>query len=306
MNFPKAPFDPGIGGKPGTSGYVYWDSRIVLAVNVALVTKRPLLVSGSPGSGKSTLAADVAAQLGWAFVGTTITSRSRQEDLVARVDSVRRLADAQEHNVREDDAYLVPGVLWWAFDPASADKLPHGNDIRINGRNADQGTVVLLDEIDKAEPDLPNDLLAPLDRFSIHVPGRPDPISAKTDVLIVITSNGERTMPPAFLRRCIHLDLHDDDPEFLTRVAISHLGERKDALYANIAERVRQLSQLAGHDRRRKPSAAEYLDTVKASIKFGQRPPTATDEGTSLWAAIEAAALRKDAASGEKWAGAGA
>jgi MoxR-like ATPase len=297
MNFPGAPFDPGAGGEPGTGRYVYTDSRIVLAVNVALATRRPLFVSGSPGSGKSTLAADVAARLGWAFAGITVTSRTRQEDLVARVDAVRRLADAQGRKVRDDDAYLVPGVLWWAFDPDSAAGLPGASDIRTDPQNAANGTVVLLDEIDKAEPDLPNDLLAPLDRFVIRVPGRA-PIAAKTDVLIVITSNAERTMPPAFLRRCIDLDLSDAEPEFLTRVAVAHFGERRDSLYTDIAERVRQLGQLAAGDRRRRPSVAEYLDTVRASIEFGQRPPTETGPGTPLWAAIEAAALRKDAASG--------
>jgi MoxR-like ATPase len=301
MNFPGALFEPGEGGEPGTGQYVYADSRIVLAVNVALATRRPLFVSGSPGSGKSTLAADVAARLGCSFAGITITSRTRQEDLVARTDSVRRLADAQDRNVKEDGAYLVPGVLWWAFDPDSAAALPCASDPRTDPQNAANGTVVLLDEIDMAEPDLPNDLLAPLDRFTIRVPGRP-PVSAKTDVLIVITSNAERTMPPAFLRRCIDLDLSDDDPEFLARVAVAHFGERTGSLYADIAERVRQLSQLAAGDRRRRPSVAEYLDTVRACIEFGQRPPTETGNGTPLWAAIEAAALRKDAASRTNWA----
>ena len=94
MNFPEARFDPGTGAEPGTRGYVYHDHRIVLAVNVALAVRRPLLVTGVPGSGKSTLAADVATRLGWSHVSTTITSRTRLEDLTARIDSVRRLADA--------------------------------------------------------------------------------------------------------------------------------------------------------------------------------------------------------------------
>ena len=293
MNFPGAPFDPGSGVEPGTGGYVYHDSRIILAVNVALAARRPLLVSGLPGSGKSTLAADVAARLRWSFVGTTITSRTRLEDLVARTDSVRRLADAQADKLEDDDAYLVPGVLWWAFDADSAARVArHGHDIRTDPHNASEGTVVLLDEIDKAEPDLPNDLLTPLDRFTIRVPGR-DPITADTKMLFVITTNGERAMPPAFLRRCVALELSDDDPGFFTAVATSHFGARTDSLYADIAARTIELGKLAEDERRRRPSMGEYLDAVRASRDFGQRPPTADSPGTKLWAAIEEAALRK-------------
>jgi MoxR-like ATPase len=301
LNFPGARFDPGSGAKPGTSGYVYHDSRIALAVNVALAVRRPLLVTGVPGSGKSTLAADVAARLRWSFVGTTITSRTRLEDLIARIDSVRRLADAQTERLQDnDDAYLVPGLLWWAFDPDSAAQVGNRNDdIRADLRNAATGMVVLLDEIDKAEPDLPNDLLAPLDRFTISVPGRKT-IAAGTDLLVVITSNGERTMPPAFLRRCVVLELSDEDPDFFTAVATSHFGGRADRLYADIAARTLELSQVAEDDRRRKPSIAEYLDTVRASLDFDQRPPTKTTPGTALWAAIEEAALRKTRAAAHR------
>jgi MoxR-like ATPase len=293
LNFPGARFDPGAGAEPATGGYVYHDHRIALAVNVALAVRRPLLVTGVPGSGKSTLAADVAARLGWRHVSTTVTSRTRLEDLIARIDSVRRLADAQAGGLQDDDAYLVPGVLWWAFDPDSAAQVAdHSDDIRAGQQDAAEGTVVLLDEIDKAEPDLPNDLLAPLDLLKINAPGRRT-IVAGTDLLFVITSNGERAMPPAFLRRCVALELNDEDPNFFVAVATSHFGGRADSLYADIAARTLELSRLATNDRRRRPSMAEYLDTVRASLDFDQRPPTETTPGTPLWAAIEEAALRK-------------
>lgn len=156
MNFPGALFDPGAAAPAGTGQYVYHDPRIVLAVNVALVTRRPLFITGVPGSGKSTLAADVAGHLRWAYVATTVTSRTRLEDLVARFDAVRRLADAQAQQVREDAAYLVPGVLWWAFQPTSAAQVAGGqDDPRTDPHRWVDGTVVLLDEMDKAEPDLP-------------------------------------------------------------------------------------------------------------------------------------------------------
>jgi MoxR-like ATPase len=294
MNFEKASFNPGSGAAPGTQGYVYHDPRIVLAVNVALATRRPLLVTGVPGAGKSTLATDVARRLDWAYVATTVTSRTRLEDLVARFDAVQRLNDAQSklQVLKEAEAYLIPGVFWWAFDPLTAGQMAGAQDPRSNSAKSVNGTVVLLDEIDKAEPDLPNDLLALLDTYSITVPGR-GPIVAAHDVLVLVTSNGERTMPPAFLRRCVVLELDDDDPGLFTSVATAHFGARGDSLYADIARRTTELGTKAEEGRRRKPSMAEYLDTVRACLTFGERPANATTDATPLWAAIEEAALRK-------------
>lgn len=292
MKFQNACFDPGEGAEPGTGDYVYHDPRIVLAVNVALATRRPLLVTGMPGAGKSTLAADVARCLDWAYVSTTVTSRTRLDDLVARFDAVQRLSDAQSKVAKEPEAYLVPGVFWWAFDPATAAEMPASQDPRNHSAASARGTVVLLDEIDKAEPDLPNDLLAPLDTYSITVPGR-GRIPAAQAVLVVVTSNGERTMPPAFLRRCVVLELGDEDPGFFTSVATSHFGARNDSLYADIANATIKLGRMAEKGRRRKPSMAEYLDTVRACQAFDERPATDATDATPLWAAIEEAALRK-------------
>jgi MoxR-like ATPase len=148
--------------------------------------------------------------------------------------------------------------------------------------------VVLLDEIDKAEPDLPNDLLAPLDRYAIDVPMF-GAISAEKGCLVIITSNGERTMPPAFLRRCVTLELYNSDPGFFVAVAESHLGKRPDddTLYSDVAGRTIALVGEAGRAQRREPSMAEYLDTLRACVRFGERP------GSPLWERIEEAALRK-------------
>ncbi len=292
MNFTGARFAPQPDPEPGNQSYVYHDPRIVLAVNVAIATGRPLLVTGVPGAGKSTLAVDVARQMDWSYVSTTITSRTQIEDLVVRFDSVARLNDAQARAVKEPAAYLIPGVLWWAFGPDTASELNAANDERVNPKKAGNGVVVLLDEIDKAEPDLPNDLLGPLGEFAITVPGR-GRIEAQSGVLTVITSNGERTMPPAFLRRCISLELDDNDLDFFTRVATSHFGQRDDSLYRDIAARTIELGELAEQERRRRPSMAEYLDTVRACVTYGERPPHGDQKGSALWNAIEEAALRK-------------
>ena len=285
--FKGAPFDASVPGPLGEGHYVYHDPRIEHAVNIALVTRRPLLVTGTPGSGKSTLADDVAWRLEWALTRTTITSRTRLDDLVARFDSVQRLSDAAVGQVDQSKgAYIVPGVLWWAFAPEKARQLPAAEDRRQNPLASELGTVVLLDEIDKAEPDLPNDLLAPLDRYAIDVPMFGE-ISAEKGCLVIITSNGERTMPPAFLRRCVTLELDNSDPGFFVAVAESHLGRRTDTLYRDVANRTVALVAEASGAQRRVPSMAEYLDTLRACVRFGERP------GSPLWERIEEAALRK-------------
>jgi MoxR-like ATPase len=183
---------------------------------------------------------------------------------------------------------LVPGVLWWAVDPETASGLPStgGIDRRRWADHYDNGTVLLLDEIDKAEPDLPNDLLGPLNNLEITLPkfGVRSPLS---DVLVVITSNGERDMPPAFLRRCVSLQLKDQGLDFFRAVATSHFGARNDGLYDAVARRTLEVQALAEREARRIPSTAEYLDTVRACIDFGERP------GSPLWNAIEEASLRK-------------
>ena len=144
MNFQNAGFNPNDGAAPGSQSYVYHDQRIVLAVNVAMVTRRPLLVTGAPGAGKSTLAADIARRLHWAYVSTTVTSRTRLDDLVARFDAVQRLNDAQASVAKEPEAYLVPGVSWWAFNPGTAAARATSTDPRIDPAASVNGTVILL------------------------------------------------------------------------------------------------------------------------------------------------------------------
>jgi MoxR-like ATPase len=282
--------------------YDFDDDRVVAAVNVALATRRPLLVTGTPGGGKSSLARAVAAAKGWTYVEQTITSRTELADLTAGVDAVRRLADAQVGRLLPDWAYVRPGVLWWAFDPDSAatrgghdaseiddpalrEAVVAPDDPREVRKDA-SGVVVLLDEIDKAEPDLPNDLLEPLDRFTFHGP-EGQPIDASADVFVVITSNRERRLPPAFLRRCVQLELSPDSPEFFAKVALAHFGERTDSRYLDVAKLFVRYRDEAANRNRRAPSTAEYLDTVRACLTFGDAP------GTPNWPAIVESALWK-------------
>jgi MoxR-like ATPase len=282
--------------------YVFHDSRIANAVNVAMAARRPLLVTGLPGSGKSSLARAVAREKNWTYVEHVVTSRTELADLTAGFDAVRRLADAQLHRLLPDWAYVEPGVLWWAFAPGSAatrghdpaelnDKqkaaLPAVRDLRQRNEGSQPDVVVLLDEIDKAEPDLPNDLLGPLDRIGFEAPGV-GWIGAANDVFVVITSNGERRLPPAFLRRCAQLELQPADETFFVAVAHAHFGTRHDAMYQKIAADFIRYQEAARKRDRREPSTAEFLDTVRACLRFDEAP------GSPRWRAIVEAALWKE------------
>jgi MoxR-like ATPase len=281
--------------------YVFDDDRIVQAVNVALATRRPLLVTGLLGSGKSALARAVAREKRWDYVEEIITSRTELYDLTAGFDAVRRLADAQLHRLLPDWCYVEPGVLWWAFDPGSAASRGHDADELDEARRAalpsvpdpraegggGPNIVVLLDEIDKAEPDLPNDLLGPLDRLAFDGPGGLR-IVASGEVFVVIASNGERRLPPAFLRRCAQLVLRAADEEFFVAVADVHFGVRTDTLYLDIATDFIRFQEAARKRDRREPATAEFLATVRACLRFGEKP------GSRLWNAIVESALWKN------------
>jgi MoxR-like ATPase len=262
-------------------GYVYdSDGRIALAVNVALATGRPLLVRGKPGSGKSSLAADVAAKLGWRYYEQTITSRTRARDLLWSFDAIRRLNDANIDRLKDPLAYVTPGVLWWAFSASSASSrgLPADALLRRklrpladpSPRGGDRA-VVLLDEIDKADPDVPNDLLQPLGALRFEVADVDDgpAITAPEAPLLIITTNEDRDLPQAFVRRCAVLGLPDPTPGRLLEVAGAHFGGRvpEERLKQVLAayQRVREKRAPEDHE----PNLAEYLDTVAAVAALG-------------------------------------
>ena len=274
--------------------YVFTD-KIAIAVDVALATGRPLLVSGPPGSGKSSLAPVMADILKWRYLHEVFTSRTRLEDLTGDLDQLRRLNDAQlrdENPLPERWAYLEPGIFWWAFNQASAslrgqnqediDTLKNkiGDNYQApedpNKGSNESNVVILLDEIDKADPDLPNDLLEPLDRQRFDVPQGPS-VSIEKDqqVLVVITTNEERELPPAFLRRCINLRLSDPDHAQLLKIAEHHYSDDSDEnkkLHPTIADKLIEQREAAKELDLRPPSTSEYLDAIEACRKLKIKP----------------------------------
>jgi MoxR-like ATPase len=260
--------------------YIYHDEDIKLAVNVALATKRPLLLSGPSGCGKSSLALNVALTLGRRFYEYVVTARSEARDLQWSFDTLRRLNDAQTPRrvLGHDQSYIEPGVLWWAIDPESAAQ--RGRDgvltkdfAKDPSPLAGENAVLLIDEIDKADPDFPNNLLVPLGSLQFSVDPLRYSVTGTQSPLVFITTNRERELPNAFLRRCIAFELPALGVDDLTELAKEMLPQEahKDDLFRRVAERVIGASKKSD-GAAEQASTAEYLDTLKACIALNFDP----------------------------------
>jgi MoxR-like ATPase len=250
--------------------YVSTD-KIDLAVSVALATGRPLLLRGATGSGKSSLAMAEAVKRGWRYYEQTITSRTQARELLWEVDQLARLQDAKSGEAAGVRKYVRPGILWWAINRDSArGYAPDAKDPNIH-RDADgnpvdhERAVVLLDEIDKADPDVPNNLLVPLGsyRFQIEETVEPIQLEHREPPLIIITSNGERELPPAFLRRCVEYEIQPADGTRLVDIAWKHFpDETRASLEAMLAAVVAARPEKWSGSKL--PSPAELIDCVNA------------------------------------------
>ncbi|MGA5822611.1 AAA family ATPase [Kitasatospora sp. NPDC094028] len=293
---PGEPVGERVGDRTMDRIYVY-DDEIVLAVNIALATGRPLLVRGNPGTGKTSLAPNAARQLRRRFYRKTISSRTQARDLLWTIDEVARLSDATGGGqARPRPEYVVPGVLWWTFDPDSARRrgldaaesttLPDPNEGTPHAAEA----VVLLDEIDKADPDVPNDLLEPLGSYCFRREDGPL-VAAPVAPLVVITTNDERELPKAFLRRCVALELQPPDPDRLRDIARAHFPDQTDKLFADILLSFPPAADATDGPKQTgvkvRVSIAEYLDAIAASVNLGIRP------GHDLWKAVLRATVHK-------------
>jgi MoxR-like ATPase len=230
----------------GTSTYVATDD-LKLAVNAALTLQRPLLIKGEPGTGKTMLAEEVARALGMPLLAWHIKRTTKAQQGLYEYDAVSRLRDSQLGDARVQDIhnYIVQGVLWQTF--ASAEP-----------------SVLLIDEIDKADIEFPNDLLRELDRMEFFVYETRETIKARHRPLVVITSNNEKELPDAFLRRCFFHYIKFPDKETMQSIVDVHYpGLRKDLL-KNAMDLFFGIRELPGL--KKKPSTSELLDWLKLLV----------------------------------------
>lgn len=271
-----------------------FDERSIWAVNAALSSGRPLLLRGEPGSGKSQLARAAARALERPFLSRVVNARFEPEDLLYRFDAVARLAQAQILPRTEDamkelkaERYLLPDVLWWALAPDSA-RRQHQKAAKHCGETAetfdeerelgfafskDVGAVVLLDEIDKADSEVPNSLLETLSLGGFHVPyGLPFVKAEGVPPLIIITTNEDRELPPAFIRRCLvlQMDFPEDSGDRLDKYLLSraraHFQSRpldEKVILAAIEQLKKDRAEMLRRDLR-PPGQAELIDLLNA------------------------------------------
>ncbi|WP_246795588.1 AAA family ATPase [Burkholderia perseverans] len=227
----------------GSSQYVATDD-LKLAVNAALTLQRPLLVKGEPGTGKTMLAEEVAAALGMPLLQWHVKSTTKAQQGLYEYDAVSRLRDSQlgDERVKEIGNYIVRGVLWQAF-------------------TAEEPCVLLIDEIDKADIEFPNDLLRELDRMEFHVYETRELVRAKHRPLVIITSNNEKELPDAFLRRCFFHYIQFPEPATMQRIIEVHYPGIKQALVRTALESFFELRAVSGL--KKKPSTSELLDWLK-------------------------------------------
>jgi MoxR-like ATPase len=281
--------------------YVY-NEDIELAVNVAIATARPLLVRGPSGSGKSSLAQNVALKLGWRYYERVISSVTEARDLLWRFDSVRQLADATARNTKQypPNRYLDPGPLWWAFSPKTAamrgldtpddENVPRAEDPAKGVKSSDRA-VVLIDEIDKADPDVPNNLLVPIGslQFSIDYPERIIRAAEKKPPLLIITTNEERELPSAFIRRCVVTIFEKPSKDKLLDIARAHFGESNTGLFERLADYLFEVAMAKEAKGEIPPSTAEYLDAIAACRRLGIK----ASEKKNEWRQISRLILEK-------------
>jgi MoxR-like ATPase len=227
----------------GTSSYVATDD-LMLAVNAAVTLERPILVKGEPGTGKTQLAMEVAAALGKPLFEWHIKSTTKAQQGLYEYDAVARLRDSQLGDERVHDIanYIEHGKIWQAFE-------------------SDEQPVLLIDEIDKADIEFPNDLLQELDRMEFYVYETRQLVTAKHRPIIVITSNNEKELPDAFLRRCFFHYIKFPDEETMEKIVDVHFPRLKKDLLSEALAAFYKVRDVPGL--KKKPSTSELLDWIK-------------------------------------------
>ncbi|MEM8842053.1 MAG: MoxR family ATPase [Pseudomonadota bacterium] len=238
----------------GTADYVATED-LKIAVNAAIRLERPLLVKGEPGTGKTELARQVASSLNLRLIEWHVKSTTRAQQGLYEYDAVSRLRDSQlgDERVKDVKNYIKQGKLWEAF-------------------SADERLVLLIDEIDKADIEFPNDLLQELDRMEFHVYETGETVKAVQRPIVIITSNNEKELPDAFLRRCFFHFISFPDDETMTRIINVHFPDIKKKLVRAALTQFYEIRDTPGL--KKKPSTSEVLDWLKLLMADDVDPAT--------------------------------
>ena len=244
----------------GTESYVTTED-LTVAVNAAIVLERPLLVKGEPGTGKTVLAEEIASSLGAPLLTWHIKSTTKAQQGLYEYDAVSRLRDSQlgDPRVSEIRHYIRRGKLWDAFD-------------------SEARPVLLIDEIDKADIEFPNDLLLELDRMEFHVYETGETVKARQRPIVVITSNNEKELPDAFLRRCFFHYIKFPDAETMARIVEVHYPGIKRRLIEEALRIFFQVREVPGL--KKKPSTSELLDWLKLLLSEDIGPDALRERDT--------------------------
>ena len=258
----------------GTSSYIATED-LKVAVNASVTLERPLLVKGEPGTGKTELALQVAQSLGARMIEWNIKSTTKAQQGLYEYDAVSRLRDSQlgDERVHEVKNYIKKGKLWEAFE-------------------ADEKVVLLIDEIDKADIEFPNDLLQELDKMEFHVYETGETIKAKHRPVIIITSNNEKELPDAFLRRCFFHYIRFPDADTMREIIKVHHPDIKDILLTEALTQFYEIREMQGL--KKKPSTSEVIDWLKLLLAEDLSPEDLKRDGVNALPKLHGALLKNE------------
>ncbi|MGB7319068.1 MAG: MoxR family ATPase [Planktotalea sp.] len=258
----------------GTQDYVATDD-LTIAVNAAVTLERPLLVKGEPGTGKTELARQISNGLGLRMIEWNIKSTTKAQQGLYEYDAVSRLRDSQlgEERVHDVANYIRKGKLWEAFE-------------------AGEKVVLLIDEIDKADIEFPNDLLQELDRMEFYVYETGETIRAENRPIVIITSNNEKELPDAFLRRCFFHYIRFPDPETMRKIVEVHHPGIKESLLTTALSQFYEIREQQGL--KKKPSTSEVLDWLKLLLAEDLTPEDLKRDGVNALPKLHGALLKNE------------
>ena len=258
----------------GTNEYIS-TKDLTIAVNAAITPERPLLVKGEPGTGKTELAKQVAKSLDLKIFEWSVKSTTKAQQGLYEYDAVSRLRDSQigDKNVSNIKKYIKKGKIWNAFESA-------------------QKSVLLIDEIDKADVEFPNDLLQELDKMEFFVYETGEVIKSKNRPIVIITSNNEKELPDAFLRRCFFHYIQFPDQETLIKIINVHFPKIKKIILDRALQRFFEIRETPGL--KKKPSTSEVLDWLKLLLTEDIDPSELKNDGKNLLPKLHGALLKNE------------